>query len=230
MAGQIVVTGGTGGLGSGVVRVLVESGARPIVTWVSETERDRASEVFGDAIVLEALDVGDPEATVEFAERVGRSGRLRGLVHLVGGYLDNAPIGGMEMAGWDLQVELNLRLVAVMMRAVLPPMRRAGFGRVVVIGGRAGVHPFAGAAAYSASKAGVSALVAAAAQEERDAGVTVNALLPSVINTPANRGAMPDADHDRWVQPEEIGHVVLFLLSPEASGVTGASIPVYGRV
>jgi NAD(P)-dependent dehydrogenase (short-subunit alcohol dehydrogenase family) len=108
-------------------------------------------------------------------------------------------------------------------------MARRGGGRVVAVGSRAGVRPFAGASAYSASKAAVVALVAAASEEVRQDGVCVNCILPSVIDTPANRAANPDADHARWVRPAQIGAVVSFLCSPEASAVTGAAIPVYGR-
>ena len=136
----------------------------------------------------------------------------------------------MDMAGWDGQMDLNLRLAAVVMRSALPALRGDGGGRMVVVGSRAALQPFAGASAYAASKAGLLALVSAASQEEREHGTTVNAVLPSVIDTPGNRAAMPDADHAGWVRPEEIGHVVRFLISPEASGVTGAAIPVYGRV
>lgn len=225
-----VVTGGTGGLGTGVVRVLVESGIRPIVTWVEERERDRAVADFGQGIELRRVDVREEAAVAELVDDVGASEGLGGVVHLVGGYLDGAPVAGMDMGGWDGQMELNLRVAAVMMKTALPALRHSEEGRMIVVGSKAALQPFAGAAAYAASKAGLLALVASAAQEERDHGTTVNAVLPSVINTPGNRAAMPDADHERWVQPEEIGHVVRFLASAEASGVTGAAIPVYGRV
>lgn len=225
-----VVTGGTGGLGTGVVRVLVESGVRPIVTWVEERERERATAEFGEGIELRRVDVRDEVAVADLVEDVRGQSGLGGVVHLVGGYLDGTPVAGMDMDGWDGQMELNLRVAAIMMRTALPALRQTEEGRMIVVGSRAALQPFAGASAYAASKAGLLALVSAAAQEERDHGTTVNAVLPSVINTPGNRAAMPDADHERWVQPEEIGHVVRFLVSPEASGVTGAAIPVYGRV
>ena len=118
---------------------------------------------------------------------------------------------------------------ALMMRAMLPGMVSRGGGRVVAVSSRAALRPFAGSAAYAASKAGLIALVGAAAEDVKHDGVTVNCVLPSVIDTPANRGAQPDADAGRWVQPVEIGHVLAFLLSERASAVTGAAIPVYGR-
>ena len=115
------------------------------------------------------------------------------------------------------------------MGAFLPGMVRRGGGRIVAVSSRAALRPFAGASAYAASKAALIALVAAASEEVKHDGVTVNCVLPSVIDTPANRAAQGDADHSRWVKPEEIGHVIRFLASPEASAVTGAALPVYGR-
>ena len=126
-------------------------------------------------------------------------------------------------------MDLNVRSAAVAMRAFLPAMVRRRGGRVVAVVSRAALRPFAGASAYAASKAALIALVAAASEEVKHDGVTVNCILPSVIDTPANRAAQGDADHSRWVKPEEIGNVIRFLTSPEASAVTGAAIPVYGR-
>jgi NAD(P)-dependent dehydrogenase (short-subunit alcohol dehydrogenase family) len=108
-------------------------------------------------------------------------------------------------------------------------MQAAGGGRFVAVSSRAAVRPFAGAAAYAASKAAVIALCAAASEEVKHSGVCVNCILPGVIDTPGNRAAMPEADHERWVRPEAIGAVVAFLCSPASSAVTGAAIPVYGR-
>ncbi|MGI9539538.1 MAG: SDR family oxidoreductase [Miltoncostaeaceae bacterium] len=227
---EVVVTGGTGGLGAGVVRVLVDSGVRPVVTWLVDSERERSEAQFGEAVELRRVDVRDADAVGALVGDLQGGSGLRAFVHLVGGYLDGAPVADMEMAGWDEQMELNLRVAAVVMKSALPALRECEGGRMIVVGSRAALQPFAGAAAYAASKAGLLALVSAAAQEERDHGTTVNAILPSVINTPGNRAAMPEADHQRWVQPEEIGEVVRFLASPAASGVTGAAIPVYGRV
>ena len=150
-------------------------------------------------------------------------------MHLVGGFHDGDPVADLDLEAWERQFQLNVRSAAVMMRAFLPGMVRRGGGRVVAVGSRAALRPYAGASAYAASKAGLIALVAAASEEVKHDGVTVNCVLPSVIDTPANRTAMGDADHSRWVKPEEIGHVVRFLTSPEASAVTGVALPVYGR-
>jgi len=227
--GAIVVTGGTGGLGVGVCRVLAETGRRLVVTWLVERERERAGELLAGAVELREADVTSPESVGELVEGLERDGGVWGVAHLVGGYHDGDPLDGLDLEAWEAQMALNLRSAAVVMRAVLPGMARRGGGRVVAVSSRAALRPFAGASAYAASKAGLIALVGAASEEVKNDGVTVNCVLPSVIDTPGNRAASPDADPSRWVRPEEIGQVIRFLLSPEASAVTGAAIPVYGR-
>jgi NAD(P)-dependent dehydrogenase (short-subunit alcohol dehydrogenase family) len=227
--GAIVVTGGTGGLGLGVCRVLQETGRPLVVTWIVERERQRAADALGAAVDLREADVGDVDAMAALAAELDAGEGVWALVHLVGGFRDGDPVAALDLGAWELQFELNVRSAAVAMRAFLPGMMRRGGGRVVAVGSRAALRPYAGASAYAASKAGLIALVAAASEEVKHDGVTVNCVLPSVIDTPANRAAMGDADHSRWVKPEEIGHVVRFLASPEASAVTGAAVPVYGR-
>lgn len=227
--GAIVVTGGTGGLGLGVCRALRASGRRLVVTWVVERERDRAREALGEAVELRQVDATDPDAVGALASDLDGAGGAWAVAHLVGGYHDGDPVASLDLAAWDRQMELNARSAAVVMRAFLPGMVARGGGRVVAVSSRAALRPFAGAAAYAASKAALIALVAAASEEVKHDGVTVNCVLPSVIDTPANRAAQPDADASRWVSPEEIGAVIAFLASEEASAVTGAAIPVYGR-
>jgi NAD(P)-dependent dehydrogenase (short-subunit alcohol dehydrogenase family) len=227
--GAIVVTGGTGGLGIGVCRVLQETGRRIVVTWLVEREREQAAEALGPEVALREADVGDPAAMSALAGELDAGDGVWALAHLVGGYHDGDPVATLDLEAWDLQMQLNLRTAAVAMRAFLPGMIARGGGRVVAVSSRTALRPFAGASAYAASKAGLIALVGAASEEVKHDGVTVNCILPSVIDTPANRAAMGDADQSPWVKPEEIGHVVRFLASPEASAVTGAALPVYGR-
>jgi NAD(P)-dependent dehydrogenase (short-subunit alcohol dehydrogenase family) len=227
--GATIVTGGTGGLGAGVVRALIDAGHDVVVTWIVEKEIEHFPAELRDRCRLERVDVLSGDELGKLIDRCRPDG-IWALVHLVGGYLDGAPIADMDMGDWDLQLQLNLRSAALALRAVLPSMVERGQGRAVAVSSRAARMPFAGAAAYAASKAGVIALVEAASAEVKNAGVCVNCVLPSVIDTPGNRAAQPDADPSRWVRPEEIGAVIAFLCSSEASGVTGASIPVYGRV
>ena len=226
--GATIVTGGTGGLGVGVVRALVDAGHDVVVTWVMERELERFPADLRERVRLEPADVLSEESLASLVESCEPAG-VWALVHLVGGYLDGAPVGGMDLEQWDRQFALNARSAALGMRAVLPGMVAREGGRVVAVGTRAALRPFAGASAYAASKAAVLALVTAASEEVKRSGVCVNAVLPSVIDTPANRAANPDADPAGWVSPEEIGAVIAFLCSTEASAVTGAAIPVYGK-
>ncbi len=226
--GVTIVTGGTGGLGVGVVRALVEAGHDVVVTWILEGEAERFPADLRDRVRLERADVllrGDLDALVARHAPEG----VWGLAHLVGGYLAGHTVADLDLSAWDGQFSLNARSAAVAMHAVLPVMIAAGAGRIVAVGSRAARRPFAGASAYAASKAAVEALVAACSEECKDHGVCVNCVLPSVIDTPANRAANPDADPGRWVAPADLGAVVAFLLSEEARAVTGAAIPVYGR-
>jgi NAD(P)-dependent dehydrogenase (short-subunit alcohol dehydrogenase family) len=227
--GAIVVTGGTGALGLGVCRVLQQTGRPLVVTWVADRELEPARAALGPDADLRRADVTDAADVAALAADLEAGDGVWALAHLVGGYHDDDPVADLDLEAWDRQIGLNLRSAAVTMRAFLPGMVRRGGGRVVAVSSRAALRPFAGASAYAASKAGLIALVAAAAEEVKHDGVTVNCILPSVIDTPANRAAQGDADHSRWVKPEEIGHVVRFLASPEAAAVTGAAIPVYGR-
>ncbi len=225
--GATIVTGGTGGLGLGVVRALADAGHDVVVTWIVDRELERFPDDLRARCRLERADVMSQDSLAALVAGCEPDG-VWALVHLVGGYLDGAPVAGMDMDGWDRQFALNARSAALGMRAVLPGMVERGRGRVVAVGTRAALRPFAGASAYAASKAAVLALVAAASEEVKASGVCVNAVLPSVIDTPANRAAQPDADPARWVRPEEIGAVIAFLCSEEASAVTGAALPVYG--
>src|SRR5262245_11597069 len=209
---------------------MVEAGHRVVVTWVVEGERDRAAERFGDAVELRRLDVADSADVDSLAGELARAGEPWAVAHLVGGYRDGDPFDGLDLEAWYAQFRLNLDTLAIVLRAFLGGMAERGGGRVVAVSSRSALRPFAGAAAYAASKAAVIAAVAAASEEVKARGVCVNCILPSVVDTPANRAASPDADHSRWVRPEEIGAVVRFLCAPEASAVTGAAIPVYGQV
>jgi NAD(P)-dependent dehydrogenase (short-subunit alcohol dehydrogenase family) len=227
--GAIVVTGGTGGVGLGVCRVLQATGRRLVVTWVVEDEVERARAVLGPDADLRRVDVTDPGELAALAADLDAGDGVWALAHLVGGYHGDDPVASLDLEACDRQFELNVRGATVAMRAFLPGMLRRRGGRIVTVSSRAALRPFAGASSYAASKAALIALVAAASEEVKHDGVTVNCILPSVVDTPANRAAQRDADHSRWVTPEEIGHVIRFLTSPEASAVTGAALPVYGR-
>lgn len=234
LEGQVaIVTGGTGGLGQAVTLALLEAGATVAVPYRALGERDRlAHEAASHAtrLSLMELDVSQPAAMEGLAAQLmARHGRLDILAHLVGGYAGGKDVHEMDYADWLRMVDLNLNTAFVACHAVLPPMRECDYGRIVAVSSRSAARISPGVAGYTAAKAGLQALVASIAEENRALNVTANAILPSIIDTPANRTAMPKAKHETWPKPEEIAQVVRFLVSPASGLISGAAIPVYGR-
>jgi NAD(P)-dependent dehydrogenase (short-subunit alcohol dehydrogenase family) len=224
-----IVTGGTGGLGAAVVTRLLDDGWRVVVPWIVERELDRVERRPG--LELVRADVTDQAevATIVSAAAASDGAPLGGLVNLVGGFAMGARIDETPVDEFEKQFRLNLRPTYLMTQAALKEMLANGGGAIVCVGTRAALQPFKGAAGYIASKAAVIAFSQAVAVEYKDDGIRCNVILPSVIDTPANRASMPNADHDRWVKPAEIATVISHLLSPDAAVTSGATIPVYGR-
>jgi NAD(P)-dependent dehydrogenase (short-subunit alcohol dehydrogenase family) len=225
----VLVTGGTGALGGAVVDAFLEAGWRVACTWVVPQERDRMGEREG--LELIEADLFEEEAVTAAVRQAGAAdgAPLGAVAHLVGGFLSGPHVEELTLEQFEGQFRLNLRPTFLVVRAALPLLVDAGGGGIVCVSARAALRPFPGAAAYAASKAAVATFAEAVAVEYRDAGVRCNAVLPSVIDTPANRAAEPDADHARWVKPPEIAQVIRFLCSDESAPVSGASVPVYGR-
>jgi NAD(P)-dependent dehydrogenase (short-subunit alcohol dehydrogenase family) len=224
-----IVTGGTGGLGAAVTARLLDDGWRVVVPWVMEHELERVTERPG--LELVEADLFDREAVggvVALAVKAPDA-PLCGLVNLVGGFATGGRVHETPLEEFERQFRLNLRPTYLMTQAAVPPMIERGGGSIVCVGTRAAIQPFPGAAGYISSKAAVIALAQAVAAEYKNDSVRCNAILPSVIDTPANRAAMPKADHDRWVKPAEIAGVIAHLLSRDSAPISGAAIPVYGR-
>jgi len=217
MARTALITGATGGLGGAVVERFAAEGwsvvgvdKRPAED--RENVRFLEADLFSEAEVERALeDAGD---------------ELHAVVNLVGGFAQGGRVHETPIAEFERQFTLNLRPTYLVTAAAIPRMNG---GTVVCVGTRAALQPFPGAAGYVASKAALLALVRVLDAEYRDEGIRVNAVLPSVIDTPANRSSMPDADHGAWVRPDEIAGVIHFLSSEASAPVSGAHIPVYGR-
>ncbi len=229
MDSTAIVTGGTGGLGAAVVSRLLDGGWRVVVPWIVERELERVQR--RDGLELVQADLFDPEA-VAAVVKLGcgdEAAPLRGLVNLVGGFAVGGRVHETPVEEFEKQFRLNLRPAYLMVAAAVPKMIEAGGGSIVCVGTRAALQPFPGAAGYVSSKAAVIAFAHAVAIEYKNDGIRCNAILPSVIDTPANRASMPDADHDRWVKPAEIAGVIVYLLSSESGPTSGAAIPVYGR-
>jgi len=230
MLASALITGGTGGLGAAVTRSFLDGGWRVVVPVFAEQERERLAE--HERLVLEPADLSDADSTTaitQLAAAEPQDAPLRAVVNLVGGYAAAGRVHETPVEDFDAQLRLNLRPTYLVCRAAIPHLQAAGGGAIVCVSSRAALKPFAGAAGYIVAKAAVLAFVDVLAAEYRDDGIRANAILPSVIDTPANRAAMPNADHERWVAPEQIAAVVRFLCEDGAGVVSGAHVPVYGR-
>ncbi len=228
-----LITGGTGALGRAVTAAFVEAGAAVAVTYVVEPEVPECKACLGsraDAPVFLKADVTvDAEVQKLVRTVVERLGRIDILLNLVGGYVGDLPVAALPEATWDHMLNLNLKSAFLCCKHVVPVMQRDGGGRIVTVSSRAAIKVFPGISAYAAAKAGLLAFTETLASEVLRDNITVNAILPSVIDTPANRKAMPGADYSAWVKPEEIARVLLFLCSEASREISGAAIPVYGR-
>jgi NAD(P)-dependent dehydrogenase (short-subunit alcohol dehydrogenase family) len=224
MAAEVLVAGGTGALGAAVVKELVESGYPVGATWVVESERERLEGVEG--VELIRADLFDAN---EAAQAVAAIRDLGAVVNLVGGYAETGRVHETEPDEFERLMRLNLRPNILLARAAIPRFLRQGGGAFVAVSARPALRPFAGAPAYIVSKAAVLSFVQTLDAEYRLDGIRANAVLPSVIDTPANRASQPDADYSKWVAPEEIAKVIRFLISDDSAPVTGAAVPVYGR-
>jgi NAD(P)-dependent dehydrogenase (short-subunit alcohol dehydrogenase family) len=232
-AGRIaLVAGGTGGLGAAVSLAFLEEGAHVAVTYRTPSELDglaKAASAHAARLEGHRADVTDEAATSQLAQAiVAQHGRIDALVNCVGGYAGGVKLADVDTKVLDHLLALNLRSGYALVRAVLPHMLKQKAGAIVNVAAKAALEPPAGAAPYAASKAAALALMNSLAAEVAGTGVRVNSILPSIIDTPPNRAAMPKADHAKWPKPEELARVVLFLCSDDAAAIHGASIPVYG--
>jgi NAD(P)-dependent dehydrogenase (short-subunit alcohol dehydrogenase family) len=217
-----LITGGTGGLGRAVVGAFVGNGWRVVVPDVAPAELEGAEVVEADL-----TDAGQVAGVVERAA-AREDAPLRAVVNLVGGFAADQPVTETPLDVFEDQFALNLRPTYLVTQAALPALVAAGGGSIVCMSSRSALHPFAGAAGYCASKAAVIAFTQVVAREHAADGVRCNAVLPAMIDTPANRATMAPEDYGKLTPPEEIAAVIRFLCSDESAPTTGAAIPVYG--
>jgi NAD(P)-dependent dehydrogenase (short-subunit alcohol dehydrogenase family) len=226
----VLVTGAGGNLGRALAHLFAQRGARLVLL-----ERDGAHlrQVYGDdnerQLLLSAdlLVQGQVDAAVRAAQE--RFGGIDVLCNIAGGFRMGPPVHETPDEDWDFLLGLNTKSVVHAVRAVVPGMIASGGGRIVSVAANAALKGVAGMAAYCASKDAVIRITEAMAAELKDKGINVNCVLPSVIDTPENRAAMPDADPGRWVSPDALAEVIAFLASDGARAINGAAIPVVGR-
>ncbi len=233
--GSAFITGGTGALGRAVTERFLADGYRVAVTYRSEVEWERlkaqnpAAAGDGSLAGLRA-DVTHADSVREAVDAaVQRFGGLRVLIHLAGGYSGAKAVESVDESTVRGMIELNLLSAFWAARHTIPHLKRAKEGRLLFVSSRGALECFPGAAAYAAAKLGLHALVQTLARELRETGVTANAIVPSLIDTPPNRASMPDADFAKWVRPESIAALLAFLAGSEAASTSGALVPIYGR-
>jgi NAD(P)-dependent dehydrogenase (short-subunit alcohol dehydrogenase family) len=217
---RVVITGGTGGLGSAVVKAFADEGATCEVT----TRRPEKST--GERVRYHVVDVADEAAVARFYETVGPD--LWASIHLVGAF-DMSPIAETTLEQFRSMFDTNAMTCFLCCREAVKAMRKSGGGRIVNVSSRPAVVPTGGMIPYTTSKAAVSSITQCLAEEVKADGILVNAVVPSIMDTPANRAAMPKADFSKWPKVEEVAQAILFLASGENALTSGALVPVYGN-
>ena len=229
----VIVTGAAGNLGSAVARAFQAAEAKLILV---DRAPDRLQRLFPDLVdspdhfLATSVDLTNVEAVEAMVdETVKRFGRVDVLANTAGGFRAGTPVHETPLETWDFMLNLNARTVLITGRAVIPQMLRQGSGKIVNVAARAALKGGAKMAAYSASKSAVLSLTESMAAELKRENINVNCVLPGTIDTPQNRQAMPKANYDRWVKPEAVADVILFLASDAGRAMNGAAVPVYGK-
>jgi NAD(P)-dependent dehydrogenase (short-subunit alcohol dehydrogenase family) len=229
----VSVAGGTGGLGRAVTLAFLADNARVVVTYRKQKDLDTLKALAaGNASQLEgcSVDVTDEAEVSKFIDGiVARHGRLDAMVNTIGGYVGGVKLWELDTKAFDQMLALNLRSGYALARAAVRVMLKQGSGAIVNVAAKAAIDHGAGAAAYAASKAAAVAMIDSLAEDLKGTGIRVNSVLPSIIDTEANREAMPKANFAKWPKPEEIARVILFLCSDGAKVIHGAAIPVFGN-
>jgi NAD(P)-dependent dehydrogenase (short-subunit alcohol dehydrogenase family) len=221
----VMVTGANGGLGASVTQALLEAGAA-VVGVSRHIQQSDFKQVGFTALAAEISTAEGAKNVVETI--VTRFGKIDVVVHTVGGFAGGLSIVDTDDATFQRMLDLNFNSAFYVLRAAIPQLRKSSRGRLIAIGSRAALEPGPGVGAYSASKAALVSLIRTAALENKDSGMTANTILPGTIDTPANRKAMPGADFSKWVRPEAIASLIVWLSGDGGKEINGAAIPVYG--
>jgi NAD(P)-dependent dehydrogenase (short-subunit alcohol dehydrogenase family) len=231
MSETVLITGGTGALGSEVTQRFLDEGFDVAVTWVVKEEAEALREQLGDPerLMLVECDVTNADEMQRAVEDVrDRFGSVDALAHLVGAWRGGEPVQEHSLETWDFMMQLNLKSAFLASRAVLPGMLEKNRGRIVFVSSKTARQGRSGQAAYAIAKAGVAVLAETIAEETKGTGVTANVVAPSTLDTPANRRTMPKADPSTWVTASDVAAAIAFLASDAAGQLRGAWLPVYG--
>jgi NAD(P)-dependent dehydrogenase (short-subunit alcohol dehydrogenase family) len=223
----VLVTGGTGALGRSITKAFLESNATVISSYLNDRETGKTNNK--SSIQLVKANVTNEEEIKKLVLGVlDKYGRIDILVNVVGAYLGGKTVVELEEKEWDLMMNVNLKSAFLISKHVTRHMISSRYGKIIHVSSRIGLHSEGYDSAYAASKSGLIRLVESLSKETKESNINVNCIMPSIIDTEANRKAMPNADFNKWVKPEELSNVVLFLSSEEAKTITGAAIPTFG--
>ena len=223
----VLVTGGTGALGRSITKAFLESNATVISSYLNDRETCKTDNK--SSIQLVKANVTNEEEIKKLVLSVlDKHGRIDILVNVVGAYLGGKTVVELEEKEWDLMMNVNLKSAFLISKHVTRQMISSKYGKIIHVSSRIGLHSEGYDSAYAASKSGLIRLVESLSKETKELNINVNCIMPSIIDTEANRKAMPNADFNKWVKPEELANVVLFLSSEEAKTITGAAIPTFG--
>jgi NAD(P)-dependent dehydrogenase (short-subunit alcohol dehydrogenase family) len=225
----VLITGGTGALGRAVAQAFGTSNATTVVTYIIDEEREDVKSKIKTIAELVKADITKEDQAKKLVSHVIKTyDRIDVLVNVVGGYLGGKTVAELDETEWDKMMSMNLKSAFLISKHVIPLMVAAKHGKIVHISSRTGLKSDGYDSAYSASKSGLIRLVESISEEVKEHNINVNCILPSTIDTEANRNAMPNSDFSKWVKTEDLANVVLFLCSEEAKLINGAAIPAYG--
>jgi len=229
----VIITGSVGNLGMATALALQQVGAKTVLV---DRSNDRLRESYvnlvnsPDHLLAGGVDLANPDSLGQVVKTaLGRFGSIDAVVNTVGGWRGGKPAHETDLADWDFLFGINLRTTLLCCRAVIPQMLRQGHGRIVNVASRDALAGSAGYSAYSASKSALLRLTESMAAELKNSNINVNCIMPGTIDTPQNRKAIPNGDFSKWVAPEAIADVMLFLISDAARAINGAALPVFGK-
>lgn len=224
----VLITGGTGALGRALVEAFTASNATSIATYITDDDAENVKTGNGTVDLIKADITKEDQVRKLVSQVVQKHSRIDVLVNVVGGYIGGKKVSELEESEWDKMMNLNLKSAFLITKHVMPVMLAAKHGKMVHISSRTGLKSGGYDSAYAASKSGLIRLIESISEEVKEDGINVNCILPSIIDTDANRKAMPNSDFSKWVKTGDLASLVLFLCSEDAKVINGAAIPAYG--